>query len=77
MIASLLLVLLLCTGSAHCKGSPELGLDYVRTVHEDDPLVQELLAGEGPGWRLVQEDTSCQHSHQPDTCRAADEWFHR
>ena len=66
-IASLLLLLqLLWSGSAHCK---EQGLDYVRTVHEDDPLVQELLAGEGPGWRLLQEDTSCQYSHQVDACR--------
>ena len=68
MIASLL-QLLLWTGSAHCKGSPEPGADYVRTVHEDDPLVQELLAGEGAGWRLVQEDTSCQYSHQVEECR--------
>ena len=68
MIASLLLVLL-WTGSAHCKGSPEPGADYVRTVHEDDPLVQELLAGERAGWRLVQEDTSCQYSHQVEECR--------
>ena len=69
IIAFPLLLLLLWTGSAHCNDPPELGLDYVRTVHEDDPLVQELLAGEGRGWRLVQEDTSCQYSHQTDACR--------
>ena len=69
MIASLVQLVLLWTGSAHCKGSPEPGADYVRTVHEDDPLVQELLAGEGAGWTLVQEDTSCQYSHQVEECR--------
>ena len=53
----------------HSYGDGKIDYDYVRSVFEDDPLVQEALAREGPDWRLVPHDTECQYNPLRNTCQ--------
>ena len=41
----------------------------MRSVFEDDPLVQEQLAEEGPDWTLVPRDAECDHHQLRPQCR--------
>ena len=42
--------------------------ELVRSVFEDDPLVQEALAKEGPDWSLVPHHTECHYNHLRHEC---------
>ena len=44
-------------------------LETVRSVFEDDPLVQEQLAEEGPDWSLVPRDAECDHHQLRPQCQ--------
>ena len=52
-------------------------LETVRSVFEDDPLVQEHLAVEGAGWSLVPPDTHCDHHQLRPQCRGLQTCFIR
>ena len=43
--------------------------ELVRSVFEEDPLVQAHLAEEGPHWSLVPRDPECDHHHLRPQCR--------
>ena len=43
--------------------------EHVRSVFEDDPLVQDALAKEGSEWSLAPHDTECQYNHLRHECR--------
>ena len=53
------------------------GVMTVRSVFEDDPLVQEHLAAEGAGWSLVPHDTHCDHHQLRPQCRGLHTCFIR
>lgn len=44
----------------------------IRSVFEDDPLVMEHLAEEGPDWSLIPPDPRCDHHHLRHRCRGLD-----
>ena len=43
--------------------------EMVRSVFEDDPLVQEHLADEGPDWSLAPRDPECDYQLLRPQCR--------
>ena len=50
-----------------------IGVELVRTVYDDDPVLRAVLDKEGPGWRLLALEPECQHQERrlSDFCQQA------
>ena len=58
------------TQLAHfCFSVTQKEIVTVRSVFDDDPLVQEHLAEAGPDWNLVPRDPGCDHHQLRSQCR--------